>query len=164
MNVAWNIEDADVERVCKLMDMMKDRPFVKNRQERNIVLEKLPKFSRDRFWYVMVACLLSTQQRSGPGSRLANFLKSTPFPLRLSECEREIKSLSDFVEAKASEHGLRRGKKVGDAGATNFGNYAAKYAAGGGVVYECPDERGKNSSSRCEQNPNQPAKHRCFPL
>ena len=120
MNVAWNIEDADVERVCKLMDMMKDRPFVKNRQERNIVLEKLPKFSRDRFWYVMVACLLSTQQRSGPGSRLASFLKSTPFPLRLSECEREIKSLSDFVEAKASEHGLRRGKKVGDAGATNF--------------------------------------------
>ena len=32
MNVAWNIEDADVERVCKLMDVMKDRPFVKNRQ------------------------------------------------------------------------------------------------------------------------------------
>lgn len=120
MNVAWDMEDADVERVRTLMDKMKDRPFVKNRQEKNVGLEKLPKFSRDRFWYVMVACLLSTQQESGSDSRLTSFLKSNPFPLRLSECERKIESLPDFVEAMASRNGLRRGKRVGDAVAANF--------------------------------------------
>jgi hypothetical protein len=46
-----------------------------------------PSFSRDEVWRVMIGCLLTTQQRSGPDAPIGRVLHATPFPLALDRCK-----------------------------------------------------------------------------
>ena len=61
-------------------------PLVAARMERNLAAEK-PHVSRDEFWLKMLACLLTSQQRSGPDSPVTRFLSLDPFPLRVETCD-----------------------------------------------------------------------------
>jgi thermostable 8-oxoguanine DNA glycosylase len=80
MKLTWEIEPDDVQRVKSFRTSHKSSPFVQQRIDRNCRSGK-PKVRKDEFWRQMVACLLTTQQRSGPGSVVTRFINSKPFPL-----------------------------------------------------------------------------------
>lgn len=46
-----------------------------------------PLNGRAQFWYALVMCLLTSQQKSGPRSAVTRFLSLKPFPLSLEWCE-----------------------------------------------------------------------------
>ena len=69
--------------------------------------------TKERFWEVMIACLLNTQQRSGPRSPVTRFISSSPFLLRHEVCRGQI-DLGVFVTKVLSEFGgLRRSTAIG---------------------------------------------------
>jgi hypothetical protein len=45
---------------------------------------------REDFWKQMVACLLTTQQRSGPTSAVTRFIRTAPFPLAYRTCPSDL--------------------------------------------------------------------------
>ena len=87
MKLIWQIEDQDRAVVKALMDEMGDHPFVRKRRGENLAERKAP-VTREFFWSRLVLCLLSTQQRSGPGSATSRFAAVQPFPLSWERCSR----------------------------------------------------------------------------
>jgi N-glycosylase/DNA lyase len=80
MEFEWVIHKQDIDRLTDFVNAQKGNSFVKNRVRRNLS-DDIPQFSKDEFWKWMVACLLTTQQRSGPNSSITRFLMTSPFPL-----------------------------------------------------------------------------------
>jgi hypothetical protein len=113
MDLNWVIEDQDVRNVKSLLNEMADRPFVAKRREINV--ENPPNnVSKTDFWKAMIACLLTTQQRSGPKSPVNQFRKTTPYPLGLEECQRQ-EDVADFVSSVITKFGgIRRGPTIGN--------------------------------------------------
>lgn len=67
----------------------------------------------------MLGYLLTTQQRSGPDSRVVQFLQRRPFDPALAGCSRD--SAESIVRRALSEFGgLRRGATVAKHAAANF--------------------------------------------
>jgi len=85
MKFNWEIEQSDIQRVKSFVELHKDDYFVKMRKALNLADEKQA-VSKDAFWRQLVACLLTSVQRSGPTSFVARFLRSDPFPLAYSAC------------------------------------------------------------------------------
>jgi hypothetical protein len=85
MKHAWVIEDGDIEKVKGLLDQHFASPFVRRRVERNLRDEK-PLPSKNEIWLQLVACLLTTQQRSGPKSAVTRLIQTKPFPLAYDTC------------------------------------------------------------------------------
>jgi hypothetical protein len=79
MKHTWTIEPSDIEKVKTFFDFHRDDVFVRQRIEWNLWEEK-PSVDKAEFWQQMVACLLTTQQRSGPtcASRRAPWPTGTP--------------------------------------------------------------------------------------
>lgn len=75
--------------------------------------EKPPHFTKEKFWKTMVACLCTTQQKSGPEGKVSNFLHEEPFPLCLAVCE-ERRNLQAYAEAEIGRAGLRFGPTIGE--------------------------------------------------
>lgn len=112
MKINWKIEDRDIRNVEQLLQKMADDPFVTKRRRTNV---KSPPthVSKNEFWRAMIACLLTTQQRSGPNSATYRFRKITPYPLDLEECQRQ-EDIAEFVSSKINEFGgIRRGPTIG---------------------------------------------------
>jgi hypothetical protein len=62
----------------------------------------------------MIACLITTQQRSGPNSAVTKFICAKPFPLNYFRCKK-ADNLSNVVEEIITGFGgLRRGKTIGE--------------------------------------------------
>jgi thermostable 8-oxoguanine DNA glycosylase len=115
MKITYDIAPADVQRVSEFLGQWAADPLVVARVDRNLAGEK-PSVSRGDFWLKMVACLLTSQQRSGPESPVTKFLCTDPFPLLLEAC--------DGCEVDAIvKNALRQ------AGGIRFLNNIAKYAA-----------------------------------
>jgi len=113
MKLLWEIENSDIEKVKFFYDAHKNDTFVKNRIERNIN-KVLPEVSRSIFWEAMISCLITTQQRSGPGSAVTKFICTKPFPLDYSLCDATGR-LDILVEETITDFGgLRRGKTIGE--------------------------------------------------
>ncbi len=85
MKIIWQIDPEDVEKVRSFFDQHQDSPFVKKRIRTNLRDDKPPVSEAD-FWCVMVACLLTTQQRSGPDTPVTRFILTKPFPLGFDVC------------------------------------------------------------------------------
>jgi len=83
--MTWTLTNDDRRRVRELMDMMHDNALVRCRRERNLSPSEAP--SHAQVWWEIVACQLSTQQRSGPDSPIARLLQKDPFPLALDAVE-----------------------------------------------------------------------------
>ena len=119
MKLIWEIEDTDVKKVMEFYDKHKEKSFVLRRFKRN-VKKGLHEFSKDLFWSAMVSCLLTTQQRSGPGSAVTRFISSEPFPLSYEICKQK-QDLKYFVEATIVEFGgIRRAKRLAEEILYNF--------------------------------------------
>lgn len=94
------------------MKTWSDDPFVRARIERNLG-ETKPPVTREMFWSGVYACLLTTQQRSGPASPVTKFLLLTPSPLRLSTCEDQHNLPVYATRVLSRFGGLRRTTIIG---------------------------------------------------
>ena len=101
MKLVWEIAPAEVDAVRAFLEKHKQNRFVQNRLKRNV--EKIrEEFSKEVFWYAMLACQLTTQQRSGPSSSVTRFISQNPFPLSYSVCKKAT-SLGQFIEGTLTE-------------------------------------------------------------
>lgn len=103
MKIEWKISSKDIKRVKDFYIAIKDEKYVQDRIRLNIERKKRPVISKQRVWHVLVGCLLTTQQRSGPESNISRFINKEPFPLSYETClsKRNIekysrKTLTDF--------------------------------------------------------------------
>ena len=59
---------------------------VQERIRRNVE-PRVETFSPELFWSRQIGCLLTTQQKSGPGSAVSRFMEQDPFPLTQAVCD-----------------------------------------------------------------------------
>lgn len=105
MHFIWDILDSDV---VKLHDFIRrhHNPFVARRISRNINRENVL-VDKDAILKQMIMCLLTTQQRSGPNSPVAKFLRRNPFPLTEQKISSE-QDIETFLRQTLKENGLNR--------------------------------------------------------
>ncbi len=113
MQIVWQIEDNDIQKVKSFYEIQKNKAFVINRIKRN-VNKVLPPFSKELFWEAMISCLITTQQRSGPNSPVTKFICTAPFPLNYSKCMGSIDLQNTVEKTITAFGGLRRGKTIGE--------------------------------------------------
>ncbi len=119
MKLSWQIESSDIEKFKTFYEKHQSNAFVQERIERN-VKKSLPPLSNEHIWEAMIACLLTTQQRSGPESSVTRFICAKPFPLHYSECK-SVDNLQRTVEETITAFGgLRRAKTIGEEVEFNF--------------------------------------------
>lgn len=107
MKLIWQIELEDIERVKAFLAANESSPFVRQRINRNLVSNK-PAVQKYEFWRQLVACLLTTQQRSGPNSAVSRFICTKPFPLEYARCVCEPGMASWALGVLTDFGGLRR--------------------------------------------------------
>jgi hypothetical protein len=118
MKIIWQIDPADAVQVKDFLGQHRDNAFVRKRIETNLRAEK-PPVTRETFWYTMVGCLLTTQQRSGPNSPISRFL-TEPFPLRYEVCAGHPDLASFARNALTEFRGIRRANTIGREAAANL--------------------------------------------
>jgi hypothetical protein len=124
MKITWHIEPEDVTRVRAFCDSYRDDPFVRDRIKRNLG-DTEPEISKVWFWQVMVGCLLTTQQRSGPTSPISRFFNTRPFPLRYELAVRQ-NDLEHYAQKVLIDFGgIRRHQRIASAIATNLNELKA---------------------------------------
>lgn len=118
MNLTWHIEDSDVEKVRTFYVQWSEDPLVKNRRQRNIDGPR-PRIDKDIFWRALVGCLLTTQQKAGPGSAVKRFLDCQPFPLTFRACAK--RNLEAFtLKTLRATGGIRRSPTIAKQLSINF--------------------------------------------
>jgi hypothetical protein len=119
MKHTWTIEPTDIKKVKAFLDLHRDDLFVRQRTEWNLRDEK-PAVKKEDFWQQMVACLLTTQQRSGPTSAVTRFIRTTPFPLAHKTCI-EQPNVEKFAKDTLTKFGgLRRTNRLANEISTNL--------------------------------------------
>lgn len=119
MELQWLIENADIEYVRCFVASYADDPFVKLRRQRNLG-EPRPTISKETVWMAMVGCLLTTQQRSSPGTSVNNFLSLSPFPLSY-HASRGQADFESYARRTLSEfRGIRRWPTIAGQVKTNL--------------------------------------------
>ncbi len=116
MQHVWQVTEDDVRSVTEALRSVSDHWLVNQRQSLNLAREK-PPTSRERFWHVMLGCLLTSQQPSGEEDPVMRFLDLDPFPLHLSVCESCV-NLKELISEKLSGFG-----------GIQYYNNVARYAA-----------------------------------
>lgn len=101
----------DIAIVRELIASQQGSSFFEMRKRRNVDRDRPPP-TPERFWMALVGCLLTTQQRSGPGSPVNRFLCQVPFPLRLCECLRVADVERFALETIQGFGGIRFGPKI----------------------------------------------------
>ena len=118
MELIWDINNKDVQKVKALIKRMKNNPLVA--QRRKNLKKKIDTVDKHLFWYRLVACLLTTQQRSGPESPISKFLRLEPFPLSLNNCSNHD-NLEEFIHSTLSSYdGIRRYNRITEEIVHNF--------------------------------------------
>lgn len=113
MELVWKINNVDVKKIQKFYNEHKDCDLVRNRKIANIKAGNR-KLSKELFWESIIMCLLTTQQRSGPDSKINKFMASRPYPLRLKYCINN-KRLVKYVKRSITEFGgIRRAATIAE--------------------------------------------------
>jgi hypothetical protein len=100
---------------------------VKGRIDTNLRKDK-PPITEEQFWECMVGCLLTTQQKSGPNSRVAAFIGQIPFPLRYEACMSHQDDLLDFAQDVLTKAGgLRRTRHIAAGISANLATLEGKW-------------------------------------
>jgi hypothetical protein len=107
MKLIWRVELHEIERVRAFYQTHEDDPFVQERRRRNLADNK-PLLAKAEIWRALVACLLSTQQRSGPFSATSRFISEQPFPLGYEHCLAQADLKAYAREALRDYGGIRR--------------------------------------------------------
>ena len=119
MKIIWKLYSSDIKRVEKFVELHKDNPFVQRRIQRNLK-DKKAVISLNEFWFVMVSCLLTTQQRSGPNTSVSRFITKKPFPLRFKLCKSQDRLYNFAHEILTNFGGIRRTNRLSEEIAKNF--------------------------------------------
>jgi hypothetical protein len=85
MELIWTMDKDKCAYLRSFVASQMESPFVRARVRRNLVSPPAS-VSVNAFWEVLVACLLTSQQRSGPDSPVSRFLLTAPFPLSYDFC------------------------------------------------------------------------------
>ncbi|RRQ48641.1 hypothetical protein DZC72_13215 [Maribacter algicola] len=105
MNINWNISQTDIEKVKKVIidneNALLRARRLRNVEKRNIVIEK------DIVIKTMLMCLLTSQQRSGPNSKVGQFLKLDPLPIT-SEILEVTRNIEKFLKDTLVQNSLTR--------------------------------------------------------
>jgi N-glycosylase/DNA lyase len=118
LQIHWIISDDELKAVRDLFTTMEGNNFVVQRLQDNVTGNP-PRFHREEFWRVMVGCLLTTQQRSGPDSAVTRFLRRKPFCPSLQDCS--VASAEILLRAELSSFGgIRRGDTIAKQGQANL--------------------------------------------
>lgn len=118
MKLILKPDAGDARRVRQLVRKYSAAPSVRERFELNLNSHK-PSTTKQRFWRIMVSCLVTTQQRSGPGSRVDIFANAQPFPLRYSVCLTR-RNVEAFSYKTLRRFGLRRTHSIAKEVAANL--------------------------------------------
>lgn len=97
MRLNWQVTKKDAEKVQAFLKRHEHDAFVRRRIRRNLKGDR-EKITKPFFWHVLVSCLLTTQQRSGPESSVTKLLTAKPFPLNYRLC------LSNRAPTRFSEY------------------------------------------------------------
>ncbi len=106
--INWEVDDWQVQFTTNFYNLHKDNVFVLTREKRNVQKIGLD-FSKEFVWKSLISCLLTSQRKSGPTSKVAQFLWTEPFPLSLQFCLDNLAQLDTVSQTILSDFGgLRR--------------------------------------------------------
>lgn len=111
MRLTWGITDDDVRQVKTFLAQQEGDALVLHRIQNNVTAPKQAP-CKSRFWQCMIACLLTTQQRSGPGSPISRLISADPFPLAYEACRTCADTGAFVFEKLKSSGGIRRSKRI----------------------------------------------------
>ena len=111
MQIDWTITDQDICKIKDFIAKQKDNPLVQDRKGRNLEGGSF-RITKANVWRVLVGCLLTTQQRSGPESSVARLLHTNPFLLSYDTClsKRNVEGFS--LKTLSGFGGIRRTKTI----------------------------------------------------
>jgi hypothetical protein len=142
VEIQWRISPRDASTVRALVRSRRRDAFVRNRIRRNILGER-PPLTRAMTWHLLTMCLLTTQQRSGPTSRVTAFLESRPYPLRFAVVSRHRDPQSCVVHELRRFGGIRRGTTIGAQLAKNLPFFVGpQWSELKSVLMSLPSSRG----------------------
>jgi len=119
MQLVWKISARDARRIEAFVRERRRHPFVQLRIKRNIRKER-PPVNIDRFWHAMWVGLLTTQQKSGPGSSVRRFLRQKPFALTHRRCAR-TDSPEDLIRSTLTDfRGIRMADTIAERATENL--------------------------------------------
>ncbi len=119
MRLKWVIEAKDAAKVRQLVRGSAKDPFVQLRRARNLGQPR-PTVTQATVWKVIVGCLLTTQQKSGPGRPIHRFLNSTPFPLAHGSCRGQAQLEKRVLRTLSAFGGIRRSTTIAEQLAANL--------------------------------------------
>ena len=111
MELSWKIERREAEEIARFVRQQESNAFVQLRVRRNVEGDR-PSLTKTRVWHALATCLLTTQQRPGPDSRVHSFISRQPFPIRYS-LVRAKHDVTSFVASEIRGAGLRRADTIG---------------------------------------------------
>lgn len=111
MKIKFEFTDGDRKYVKDFYEIWKKNGFVQSRLARNVDGQRAA-LSKEEFWMAMVSALLTTQQRSGPGSAINRFLDLEPFPIALAICDDCGDVVGLVSKAIKTAGGIRRGNRI----------------------------------------------------
>jgi thermostable 8-oxoguanine DNA glycosylase len=111
MKILWCIDEKDIENILTFYQKHYSNPFVSLRVQRNVEQTNISVTKPD-FFYSMVACLITTQQRSGPGSAVTRFLNTDPFLLSYKKCINQNNITKFVADTITAFGGLRRANRI----------------------------------------------------
>lgn len=118
MEFKYIITNEDIKKIVEFVKEHNNN-FVKSRIKTNLS-EQPPKFDKSIFWEELVSCLLTTQQRSGPNSRITKFISLRPFLLSYEVCKNSENIESTVHKILSGFGGIRMTTKLSDFIKTNF--------------------------------------------
>ncbi|MBA5686335.1 hypothetical protein [Rugamonas apoptosis] len=110
MKAFWEIANEDVLRWTDFVQENKNKALPRARRRRNVKRINLD-ISKQAIWGALVGCQVTTQQKSGPGSKVAKFLDSESPVLDLRACIAE-KNLEPMISTACKKAGLRRNDTI----------------------------------------------------
>lgn len=104
----WKIEPVQIEWVEEMIDEYKSRDIYQHRLAKNVRHDRLD-LSRENYWEKLIGCVITSQQRSGPGTKVHEFMNREEFPLQLANWPEEGKV--NFAQNTLADNGLPGRKK-----------------------------------------------------
>jgi thermostable 8-oxoguanine DNA glycosylase len=111
--LTWSIPEEQLATIREFYLRYEKSPMVNQKRDRNVNGQHLD-FSRNNFLKAILCCLCTSQQRSGPESKVARFLRLRPFPITESFCRSKKENLSDELKNQLSVAGIRFSKQIAE--------------------------------------------------
>ena len=117
MRVDWTIGKKDVAAAKRLIEEQSHSRLLRRRQF-NLADDK-PPVRKERFWHCLIVSLITSQQRSGPNSRVQLLIRQKNFPLSYRRCSRQP-HLETYARTQLTLAGLRFTDRLAESIGTNF--------------------------------------------